>query len=345
MTHFNLSRRTFVGAAAGAAGSVLLGSEAFAQSAGALRKVKVMSSLPTLTSAATYLIQARKFDQARGLSMEILQTGGSSSLQIDGVISKNADFGCPGSGTALDAIREGADIKILGAFANNQIALVISNEHMKKSGVSASAPIADRIRALKGATIATNPVGATYYMMFRSILKQYGVDPDKDVRLVGIQESSAMISGIQQGRFDAICSASGIVEQAVALKAGVVWFSGARGDFPGAESNMVIVLIARSETCEKDPALCNAMRAAFTDALTAINDEHTASGALLKAQYFPKFDPEIWNMVWEGAKAAYPRKMIFPREAYNFWIENDPKGAASFKNVDYKKIVYPAAMG
>lgn len=345
MTDFNLSRRTFVGAAAGAAGSVLLGSEAFAQSAGALRKVKVMSSLPTLTSAATYLAQARKFDQAHGLAMEILQTGGSSSLQIDGVISKNADFGCPGSGTALDAIREGADIKILGAFANNQIAMVISNEQMKKSGVSASAPIADRIRALKGATIATNPVGATYYMMFRTILKQYGLDPDKDVRLVGIQESSAMISGIQQGRFDAICSASGIVEQAVAQKSGVVWFSGARGDFPGAESNMVIVLVARSETCDKDPALCNAMRATFTDALTALNDDNVASGALLKAQYFPKFDPEVWKMVWEGAKAAYPRKMIFPRQAYDFWIENDPKGAASFKNVDYKKIVFPAAMG
>lgn len=344
MTKFKLSRRTFVGAAAGAAGSVLLGSEAFAQSGSALRKVKVMSSLPTLTSAATFLIQARKFDNAHGLAAEILQTGGSSSLQIDGVLSKNADFACPGSGTALDAIREGADIKILGAFANNQLTTVINNEKMKQLGISPSAPIAERVRALKGMTIATNPIGATYYMMLRTYLKQYGVDPDKDVRLVGIQESSAMISGIQQGRFDAICSASGVVEQAVALKVGTVWFSGSRGDFPGSDKNMVIVLVARSETCDKEPALVDAMRAAYLDALTAINDDHAASGALLKAQYFPKFDPEIWNLVWDGAKAAYPRKLIFPRGAYDFWIENDPKGAASFKNVDYNKIVYPAAM-
>ncbi len=342
MTDFKLSRRSFVGAA----GSLALGADALAQApAGrALRPVKVMSSLPTLTSAATYLIEGRKFDNAHGLAAEILQTGGSSSLQIDGVLSRNADFGCPGSGTALAAIREGAELKILGAFANNQLVTVISNEKLKQVGVSPSAPIGDRVRALKGMTIATNPIGATYYMMFRTYLKQYGLDPDKDVRLVGIQDSSAMISGIQQGRFDAICSASGIVEQAIALKAGTVWFSGARGDFPGSDKNMVIVLIARTETVEKEPALVDAMRAAYGDALTAINDNHAASGALLKEKYFPKFDPEIWKLVWEGAKLAYPRRLIFPQGAYDFWIENDPKGAASFKNVDYNKIVYPAAM-
>jgi len=346
MRRSSLSRRDFVGAAAASAG-LLLGSRSLAQTAatGTLRPVKMMTSLPTLTSAATYLMKAGNLDAARGLNVELLQTGGSSSLQIDGVLSRNADFGFPGTATALQAIREGADLRILGAIANNQITAVVSNEKLKSLGVAPTAPIADRIRALKGMTIGTNPVGATYYQMLRAYLKQYGLNPDTDVRLVGIAESSALISGIQQGRFDAICSASGIVEQAISLKAGTLWFSGARGDIPGSDRSMVAVMITRGETVQKEPALVEAARAAVVQSLKSLNEDRAATGRLLQEKFFNKLDPVVWDMVWEGAKAAYPAGLVFPRIAYDFWIDIDPKGTESFKAVDYRKITHPVAQG
>jgi NitT/TauT family transport system substrate-binding protein len=339
MTHHRISRRDFVGAA----GSVLLGSEAFAQASGSLRPVKVMSSLPTLTSAPAYLMKSRKFDAARGLDVTIQQTGGSSSLQIDGVLSKNGDFGFPGTGTALNAIREGADLRILGCYSNNQMATVIHNDKLKSVGVKPDAPIADRIRALKGMTIATNPVGATYTQMLRYYMAQYGIDPDKDVRLVGVTESSAMISGIQQGRFDAICTASGIVEQAIQLGVGTMWFSGSRGDIPGSDKTQVGVMVTRGELADKEPAYVEQMRAAVNDALNALNNDRVNSGRILNEQYLNKLDPAVWEMVWTGSKAAYPTKLVFSRATYDFWINADPKGADSYKHIDYKKITFPSA--
>ena len=327
--------------AAGLAG--LAGAEPYRASAAEPSPVKVMTSLPTLTVAVPFVMLAKHYDTAHGLAVDLSQAGGSSPLQINAVLSGSVAYATPGTPTALQAIREGADIKIIAAIANNQIATVINNAAMKKLNISPNAPIADRIKGLKGLTIGTNPVGSTYYLMLRTYLKQYGLDPDKDVRLVGIAETSALISGIEQGRFDAIVSASGVVEEAITMGSGTLWFSGARGDIPGTEAAMVCVVIARSDTIEKHPEEVAAIRAALADALAAVRDDRAATGAVLKAKYFDKLDPAVWDLVWGGATAAYPPSLAFTRASFDFWVANEPKGPDYYKNVDYSKITLAAA--
>ncbi|EJJ25571.1 ABC transporter substrate-binding protein, partial [Rhizobium sp. CF142] len=312
-------------------GLLLATSTAMAQDAG---PVKIISSLPTLTSSATYLMEARGYDKAHGLTTEISQSGGSSSLQIDAVVAGSATFGAPGTATALQAIREGADIKIIGSIAKNQISAVIGNDALKKAGIPVTAPIADRIKAMKGMTIGTNPVGSTYYQMLRYYLQDSGIDPDNDVRLVGMGDSSALISGIEQGRFDAIVSASGVVEQAISLNAGQLWFSGARGDLPGGEDSVVCVVVARTDTIEKNPKLIEAFRAAMKDSLKAMREDRAETGKILRERFFTKLDSTVWETVWANAVDAYPSDFTFTKDAYDFWVKIDPKGADSYRNLD-----------
>jgi NitT/TauT family transport system substrate-binding protein len=307
------------------------------------KPLKVISSLPSAGAAVTYINPARGFDKKHGLAVDIAQSGGSSSLQIDAVLAGSAVFGHPGTATALQAIREGADLKILGAIAKNQMVAVMSNDAIKKTSLPLDAPIADRVKALKGMIIGTNPVGSTYTQMLRYYLQQYGLDPDNDVRLVGVTDSSALITGLEQGRFDAIVSASGVVEQALSLDAGDVWFSAARGDIPGGETSVVVVIVARSDTVEKNPELVEAYRAAMSDSLKAVNEDHAETGRILREQFFSKMDAKVWDTVWNNAIAAFPKEVTFSKEAFDFWIGIDPKGPASFANVDYAKITLPAA--
>ncbi|MBY3219479.1 ABC transporter substrate-binding protein [Rhizobium laguerreae] len=307
------------------------------------KPLKVISSLPSAGAAVTFTVPLRGYDKAHGLAVDIAQSGGSSTLQIDAVLAGSVMFGHPGTATALQAIREGADLKILGAIAKNQMVAVISNEALKKSGVSLTAPIADRIKALKGMTIGTNPVGSTYTQMLTYYLKQYGLDPEKDVRLVGMTDSTALITGIEQGRFDAIVSASGVVEQALSLDAGQILFSGARGDIPGGESSVIVVIVARADTVEKYPDLVKAYRAAMSDSLEAVNDDHAQTGRMLREKYFAKMDEKVWEAVWNNAVQAFPEEVKFGKSAFDFWVGIDPKGPESFKNVDYQKITVPEA--
>jgi len=309
----------------------------------ALTPLKTISSLPSGLSAVTYTVPLRGFDKAHGLAIDIAQSGGSSSLQIDAVLGGSAIFGHPGTATALQAIREGADLKILGAIAKNQIVAIIGNDALKKKGIALDAPIAERIKAMKGMTIGTNPVGSTYTQILRYYLKQNGIDPDNDVRLVGMADSSALITGIEQGRFDAIVSASGVVEEALALGAGQILFSGSRGDIPGGETSVVAVVVARSDTVANNPKLVEAYRAAMSDSLKAVREDHSATGKLLKEKYFSKMDPTVWDALWTNSAQAFPEQLTFSKAAFDFWIGIDPKGAGSYRDVDYAKITLPEA--
>jgi NitT/TauT family transport system substrate-binding protein len=298
-----------------------------------------------LTTAVPLTVLARKYDKSHGLQIENPQAGTNSSLIIEAVLSGNADFAVAGTLTVLQAIRAGGNLTIIGSVANNQLVTVIGNDALKNIGISDKAPIADRIHALKGLTIGTNPAGATYTQMLRAYLKEYGLDPDKDVKLVGIADASALITGLEQGRFDAIATASGVVEQALGLNAGSVWFSAARGDIPGSEKSIVALAVTRPDMIEKDPSTVEAFRASLTEALKAINEDRVETGRILKENYFQKFDPALWEIVWGGATAAFPTTLKFNQDAFEFWINNDPKGADSYKDIDYKKITYGPSQG
>ena len=327
-----------------AAGMLIGGSSAVAQnSPSSLVPIKISTSVPALSTAVAFTMVARGFDKAHGLSAELVQMGGNSPLMIDAVVSGNVDFATPGIIPALQAIRSGANVRILGAIANNHLVVVMSDAAIKKSGVTPDAPIGDRMRALKGLTIGANPVGSNYNQLLQTYLKEYDIDPDKDVRLVGISDTSALISGIQQGRFDAIVSASGAVEQAVSLKAGQLWISAPRGDIPGSNNTMTAVVLTCPEIIENRKDIVEKFRAAMSDLLKALHDDRAATGEALKTQYFNKMDPAVWDMAWNNATAAYPPSLAFPKATFDFWIAKDPKGAESYKDISYSQITYGAA--
>lgn len=321
-----------------ASASIGLHRRALAQTPMTLR-----SAAPSLTIAVPLTMVANRTDRAHGIAVDLQATGTSSTIIVDAVLSGQADFGSPGTADALQAIRQGANLKIIAAVVNNLQVMVLRDDIIAKLGVTPEAPVADRMRALKGLIIGTGAVGSTHYQILRSYLKQYGIDPDKDVRLVGLGETAALISGIEQKRYDAIAYASPIVDFAVAKGIAKVWISGPRGDVPGANNVKTCVIVARPDTIEKRRPDVDALRAALADALAAVRMDHAAIGHTLHDKYFPKLDADVWAEAWNGATTAYPDSLAFTRQAYEYWIANDPKGADSYKNVDYARITDVAA--
>jgi NitT/TauT family transport system substrate-binding protein len=303
------------------------------------RKVTLKSAAPTLTTALQLTMMARHFDEAHGITVDLQAGGTSSTILIAAVLSGQADFASPGTPDALQAIRQGANLNIIAVVANNLQVMVIRNDVMKRLGVSPTAPVADRVRALKGLTIATGAVGSTHYQILRTYLKQYGVDPDKEVKLVGLGEASALITGIEHERYDAIANASGIVEQAVADNAATIWISGPRGDISDSGVKTCVIVV-RGDTLEKRRADVDAFRAALEDALHAVQRDHAATGVILRDTFFPKLNPAVWDLAWNGAIESYPSSLAFTRAAYDYWVTSDPKGPDSYRNVDYSRVTY-----
>jgi NitT/TauT family transport system substrate-binding protein len=305
--------------------------------------VIIRAQAPSLTIGVPLTMIANRTDKTHGVSVELQTFGTSSTISIDAVLAGQAMFGSVGTMTALQAIRQGANLKIVAAIVNNVQVMVIRDDVAQKLGVSPTAPIAERVRALKGLTVATGAVGSTHYQILRSYLQQYGLNPDKDVRLVGLAEPSAMVSGLEQKRFDAIAYASPLVEFALSRGIGQVWISGPRGDIPGSDNIKTGVIVARAETLEKNRTQVDALRAALTDALSAVQNERDVTGQKLHKMYFAELEAGVWEKAWNATTTAYPANLAFTRQAYDYWIANDPKGAESYKHVDYAQITYDRA--
>ena len=308
-----------------------------------IRAVTMRSAAPSLTTGVPLTMIATGTDRANGIAVDLQATGTSSTIIVDAVLSGQADFGSPGTADALQAIRQGANLRIIAAIVNNLQVMVIRDEVMRKLAVSPHAPIAERVKALKGLILGTGAIGSTHYQILRAYLKQYGIDPDKDVRLVGMGETAALISGMEQKRFDAIAYASPIVDFAIAKGGATTWISGPRGDIPGSNNVKTCVIVTRADTLEKRPADVDALRAALKAALGRIHADRVMVGDVLHDRYFPKLEPSVWTGAWNGAETAYPASLAFTRAAYQYWIENDPKGPDGYKDVDYQRITYAPA--
>ena len=322
---------------------LVLGARRGVAQTGPERKITLKGAAPSLTIAVPLTMVANQMDRPHGIAVDLQASGTSSTITIDAVLAGQAQFGSPGTADALQAIRQGAKLRIIGAVVNNLQVMVVRDDVLPKLGIPATAPIEQRVRALKGLTIGTGAVGSTHYQILRGYLKQYGLDPDRDLRVVGMGETSALISGIQQKRYDAIAYASPIVEQAVARHVATVWISGLRGDIPGSDAVKTCVIVTRADALEKNQADVDALRAALADALRAVRDNHGATGRMLREKYFPSLDPDVWATAWNSATAAYPASLAFTREAYDYWIANDAKGPDSYKNVDYAQVTYAPA--
>ena len=108
------------------------------------------SAAPSLTIAVPLAMVANRTDRAHGIAVEQQAVGTSSTIVVDAVLSGHADFGSPGTADALQAIRQGANLRIIAAVVNNLQVMVIRDDVAQRLGVSPDAPIADRVRALKG---------------------------------------------------------------------------------------------------------------------------------------------------------------------------------------------------
>jgi NitT/TauT family transport system substrate-binding protein len=122
-----------------------------------------------------------------------------------------------------------------------------------------------------------------------------------------------------------------------------VWISGPRGDIPGSDNIKTSLIVARTETLERNREQVDALRAALTDALRAVQSERVATGQKLHGMYFADLESGVWETAWNATTTAYPANLAFTRQAYDYWIANDPRGAESYKNVDYAQITYARA--
>jgi NitT/TauT family transport system substrate-binding protein len=193
--------------------------------------IKVMSTSATFTDLPTIVIVAQGYFEKVGLDAEFdFGSASNASLITQSVISRQTDIGISGAGALYNAYAEGmTDLVSLGT-ANPSITFGVALnqqtiDELAAKGVTPQSPAADRVQAMKGMQITASPQGSTGNSYLRTVLQEYGVNPDTDLTIVPNNDASAQIASTRTGRTNGFAQSFPRVNFPEAQGWGAVWLN------------------------------------------------------------------------------------------------------------------------
>jgi NitT/TauT family transport system substrate-binding protein len=154
-----------------------------------LKRIRIGSTTPSITTLPSEMAAKRGFFKDEGLDPEMI-TIRSADIIIKAMLSGQLDYSTALPSLVTAAVR-GLPIKIVGVMIK------------KTSYVMVSHPSVRSIQDLKGKVIGTSSFGAASDYAIRIALQKGGVDPKKDVTIIQVGGSAGRLAALQGGMIQA----------------------------------------------------------------------------------------------------------------------------------------------
>lgn len=328
-----LSRRTLLTRAGAlglgallANGLVACGDEpgATTTKSGGVTTVKLIqpSDVTLVLWSVDYLSEDLGFYKDEGLAVKrVPLLGGPVALQ--GLLSGAGAGNISTPGEMLGAVAKRQHVKALMSHTNLTAAtLVVSKAFAAKLGVTADDPVADRVAALakaKGARFGITTPGSQTDGFTRMALKQAGLNPDKDARIVPLQNAANSLAALQNGRIDGFMALSPVTEQAIVKLGAIPLLAVTKGDVKDAYKLQGQTLMARPADIEANPGLYTRLVRANVRALKTLLEEPDRARDAMRKTRFADVDADMWSLMWENNLASWKSPFV-SRDALAAWI-------------------------
>jgi NitT/TauT family transport system substrate-binding protein len=99
----------------------------------------------------------------------------------------------------------GGGTELLGVYnilGKCVIDLVIRKDMAKRLGITPAMPVQERLRPIKGTVIGTFGVATFTYQVAYFLAKEAGLEPGKDVTLLGVGDGNSVLAALKTGHID-----------------------------------------------------------------------------------------------------------------------------------------------
>jgi NitT/TauT family transport system substrate-binding protein len=252
--------------------AMVAGTAPGAEAAPALQKLTLVIGGRAFFYIVHYIAQDAGFFKEEGLDVDTVNVL-TGPQQVAAVMGGSADVSPVGLQVVVQAYAKGGDIVAVSTCYNMfPIALVVSNEGIKETGVAASMPIDEKVRRLHGLRVGITGPGSGTDDMIRALFLNRGMDPDKEVTILPLGTPDNMMAALQQGNATAMSYTSPITEIAVSKGLGQIIVEPLTGEVPEFRDVPYIVLATSRATLAKKAPLIKAAVRAYTKAIKFVQE-------------------------------------------------------------------------
>ena len=204
---------------------------------------------------------------------------------------------------ALVADFKGAQLRIISALSTYPQQIVMRTALAKQLGITAASPLATKVAALKGHTVAVMDVGGGLQYQLVAVLVSHGIDPQA-VPVIGMAPYSSELIALQRGAVDVIAPAVPFGQMAVAKGYGVMIANIWGGEVPNLRGTPFEVMSVNQKWAATHTQTVAAVQAALQEAMTYLH-AHPAAAAKLAHELQPYVPAEVQTAA-VGTGAGFP---------------------------------------
>jgi len=284
------------------------------KSANGNQKVTIAQTTHGFLFAPLYVAEEKGFFADEGLDVEVIISGGGSKVMA-AVIGGSVEFGGTTLGNVMQASEKGQDIQIFASLMNQYASNVVINKDIaKEKGVDANSTLSEKIQALKGLKIAITSPGSSSDKLVRHLLEMEGIEPDKDVELVPLGKSDAVVPAFKNKQIDAFAFSSPTSEIAL-NENGLMLLNLSQGEVSDLDGFLYTGLVAKKELMESDPELIEKMTRAVAKAEEFMKNDKEGAREILKKS-FSEIDPEIFDIAFDNNYPAFASSPLITKDGY-----------------------------
>jgi NitT/TauT family transport system substrate-binding protein len=333
-----MNRRALLPFAVVVLGALLVTSLALAQPP--KPKVRIVKPVVALSFANLTVALGKGFFEQEGVSVEVITTAGGGS-EIQAVLGRNAELAVPAGTELLKTHTAGAPLLgVMNMFDRLIINILVSKQVATRAGITATTPLDQKIKVLKGLNIGITRPGALTDLLVRYYLLRAGLNPERDAQIVAVGSPTANLAALQQGKVDAMTGAPPNSNHAVVRGFGVMLVDQLAGEDPDFAEFLMQVLVARPDWARENGDTLRRVVRAISRGSQWIRESTPEQVREVLAPEFPGLDREV---ILAAIKALQPGFVIggaFTEKSFtNLYVLLEKTGIASGPRVPWRATV------
>ncbi len=160
-----------------------------AQEKGTTERIRITYATNSLAFLNMFVAKDRGFYAKHGLDSELVQV--RPGIAIAALLSGDADY-AEVLGSAIRSAAKGAPIRAISTSTQAPFFSLAAQAKFKS------------VKDLQGGSVGVTAIGGTNYISTRLVLQHYGLDPDRNVKIIPIGDEKLMFESLKIGRVDAV---------------------------------------------------------------------------------------------------------------------------------------------